>query len=119
MTTFKSSLAICGLSQKQAADFLDVGLQTVKHWSSGRNNVPGGVWEMLSDLYARIERSADLASVKLDDVDPRQWGNIRADLGNDPLPGDADQVAGAMALLLAIQDDKTDRQKGAVRWVNR
>ena len=106
MSTFKSALAICGLSQKQAADYLGVSLQTVKHWSSGRNNVPGGVWEMLSDLYTRIEDAADSASVKLDDVDPRQWGNIQANHTADPLPGGADQVAGAMALLLAISDSK-------------
>lgn len=108
MSTFKSSLAICGLSQQQAADFLGVALQTVKHWSSGRNNVPSGVWEMLADLYGRIESAADLASVELTDVDPRQWGNVQADLGDDPLPGGAAHVAGAMALLLAVQDYKEE-----------
>lgn len=104
MTTFKSAIAICGLSQQQAADFLGVSLQTVKHWSSGRNNVPGGVWEMLSDLYVRIEQAADHAAVELDAVDPRQWGSITADLGDDPLPDGADSAAGAMALLLAVAD---------------
>lgn len=104
MTTFKSCLAICGLSQSQAADFLGVALQTVKHWSSGRNNPPEGVWQMLSELYARIERAADNAAVQLDGVNPRQWGKIQADLGEDPLPDGSDDVAGAMALMLAIQD---------------
>tara|TARA_R100001086_G_scaffold187482_1_gene105569 strand:- start:142 stop:462 length:321 start_codon:yes stop_codon:yes gene_type:complete len=104
MTTFKSALAICGLSQQQAADYLDVSLQTVKHWSGGRNNVPEGVWVMLADLYQRIEAAADFAAVELDRIDPRQWGNITADDGGDPLPGGADNVAGAMALLLAVAD---------------
>lgn len=107
MNTFKSSLAICGLSQQQAADFLGVALQTVKHWSSGRNNPPQGVWEMLSDLYRRIEDAADHAAVELDGVNPRQWGNIQADNGDDPLPSGADAVAGAMALLIAVREQGT------------
>lgn len=104
MSTFKSSLAICGLSQQQAAEFLGVALQTVKHWSSGRNNPPAGVWMMLADLYRRIEAVADNASVEIECVDPRQWGNIQADSGPDPLPHGADGVAGAMALLIAIAE---------------
>ncbi|MGB1215733.1 MAG: helix-turn-helix domain-containing protein [Pikeienuella sp.] len=104
MTTFKSALSICGLSQPQAADFLDVALPTVKAWAQGKRSVPGGVWDMLADLYARIEAAADHAAVELDGVDPRQWGNITADTGDDPLPGGADSAAGAMALLTAVKD---------------
>lgn len=62
---------------------------------------------MLSDLYARIELAADFAAEVLETnaVDPRQWGHIEADFGPDPLPEGADGVAGAMALLLSLNDE--------------
>lgn len=106
MSTFKSALAICGLSQSQAADYFDVSLQTVKHWSSQRNAPPEGVWKMLSALYSQIEDAADFAAgkIELGEVDPRQWPNISADVGADPLPGGAADAAGAMALLIVIRE---------------
>lgn len=110
VTTFKHSLAICGLSQKQAANYLGVSLQTVKHWSSGRNSPPKGVWEVLSDLYVHIEMAADFASVEIIDVDPRHWGSTQVDLGTDHLPEGAESAAGAIALLLAVADNINDAQ---------
>jgi len=106
LTTFKSSLAICGLSQVQASDYLDVSLQTVKYWSSCRRNPPEVVWVMLSELFERIQDAADFAAKHMDfrDIDPRAYGQIDADCGPDPLPQGSSSVAGAMALLLALQD---------------
>ena len=106
MKTFKHAIAICGLSQSEAATFLDVSLQTVKHWSSGRNRVPGGVWEMLADLFQRVQDAADHAAdaMSLNGIDPRAYGSIQADTGADPLPGHAAGVAGAMSLLTAVSD---------------
>lgn len=108
-TTFKSALAICGLSQPMAADYLDVSQDTIAGWSSGRSGPSEKSWTMLSDLYARIERAADHGAsiIETSTVDPRQWGNIEADLGPDPLPEGADNVAGAMAMLLALQDQSS------------
>lgn len=108
MTTFKSALHVCGLSQQQAAHYLGVSLQSVKHWSSGRTQPPGGVWEMLADLFERVQDAADGAadSMKLDGIDPRVWGSIDADSGKDPLPEGADSAAGAMALLTAVSAHK-------------
>ncbi|PIE10318.1 MAG: hypothetical protein CSA72_07275 [Rhodobacterales bacterium] len=62
---------------------------------------------MLSDLFRRIEDTADLAAgeIEPDLMDPRAMSQVTADSGPDPLPGSGDYVAGAMALLLAIQDD--------------
>lgn len=103
-TTFSAAIAICGLSQQEAADYLDVRLDTVKSWSAGRNPPPEGAWQMLSDLYRRIEDAADYASAQIEPglMDRRAMNNLQADSGTDPLPGGGDAVAGAMALLLSI-----------------
>ena len=108
MTTFKSALHVCGLSQQQAADFLGVSIQSIKHWSSGRTQPPGGVWEMLADLFERVQDAADNAAdvMSLDGIDPRAWANIEADTGDDPLPEGVNSAAGAMALLMAVSAQK-------------
>ena len=108
MSTFKSALSVCGLSQRQAAEYLGVSIQSVKHWSSGRTQPPGGVWEALADLLERVQDAADHAadSMAVDGIDPRAWGNIEADIGDDPLPPGADSAAGAMALLMAVSAHK-------------
>jgi len=54
MTVFKQAIAICGLNQTEAANFFDVRLDTVKSWCAGRNQVPDGVWEQLSELYKQM-----------------------------------------------------------------
>lgn len=106
MTTYKSALAICGLSQQEAAEFHGVSLASVKDWCRGRSNPAPGVWSDLADLYRRIEDAADSASSNLEPglMDRRVMNNVTADSGTDPLPGSADAVAGAMALLLAIRE---------------
>lgn len=110
MTTFKSALGICGLSQQGAADYLGVSLQSVKDWSRGRSSPPIGVWEMMRDLYERIEDAAVFAVGEIDrETMPRQQMNgIIADCALDPLPEGADGAAGALALLIALGDDDGD-----------
>jgi len=108
MATFKSAIAICGLSQSEAADFLQVSIDTVKSWCSGRSNPPLGVWQQLSSLFEQIQNAADNAAdiMSLDGIDPRAWNNLEADLTDDALPTvGAMQAAGAMALLMAIADE--------------
>lgn len=59
----------CGLSQTEAAGFLDARLDTVKSWSSGRkgqSRTPDGVLDELRDLYAKIEEAASNASDKIE-----------------------------------------------------
>lgn len=106
MTTFKSAIAICGLSMREAAEFLGVSYDTAKSWSQGRNAPPMGVWQDLAGLYARIEGAADFAASNLepDLIALRIANNLQADQGEKPLPGSGPDVAGAMALLLAVQD---------------
>lgn len=107
MAAFKSSLSVCGLSQSEAADFLEVSIDTVKSWCSGRANPPRGVWVMLANLFEQIQDAADGAAdvMALDGIDPRAYNNIEADIPHDTLPATgAQSVAGAMALLIAIAD---------------
>lgn len=106
MTTYKAALAICGLSQQEAAAFHGVSLASVKDWCRGKGAPPSGVWVDLSDLYRRIEDAADNACADLEPslMDRRVMNNVAADDGADPLPGLGDMVAGAMALLLAMQE---------------
>lgn len=104
--TFKYALSACGLSQREAADFLGVSLDSVKGWAQERRPVPKGVWDMLADLYARIENAANFAADQMADngVDPRAYQSIDANFGDDPLPEGSSKIAGAVALLMALYD---------------
>lgn len=106
MTTFKSALGLCGLSQQGAATFLGVSIQSVKDWSRGKSAPPFGVWVMLADLWDRIEDAGESAAEKIDpeNMDRNQRNNVAADDGQDPLPQGADGTAGAVAVLSAILD---------------
>lgn len=107
MSAFKLALSVCGLSQQEAADFLDTRLDTVKSWCTDRNPPPIGVWKLLASLFEQIQDAADGAAdvMVLEGIDARSWNNIEADLTNDALPTDgALRAAGAMALLMAIVD---------------
>ncbi len=107
MTTFKSALAICGLSLREAADYLEVSYDTCKSWSQGRNAPPLGVWRDLARRYKQIEETGDRNSVDLDPetIPLRQLNNLQADDPDDPLSGHGPDIAGAMALLLALIDE--------------
>lgn len=104
--SFKYALSACGLSQAEAADYLSVNIDSIKHWSSDRRPVPSGVWSMLADLFERVQDAADFAAEHMAEngIHPAAMSNIDADEGGDPLPGGATKVAGAMALLMAIKD---------------
>lgn len=105
MTTFKRSLQVCGLSQQEAAVFFDVRLDTIKNWSSGRNPVPSGVWQMLADLFEQIQDASERALEVMNEngIDHKAFHNITADTINTELPQEsAREIAGAMALLMAI-----------------
>lgn len=58
MTLFSVLLKLSGLSLKEASDFFDVRIDTVKSWSAGRNGVPGGVLGQLHDLLEKQEKAA-------------------------------------------------------------
>lgn len=109
MTTFKSAIQVCGLSQRATAEFLGVALDTVKSWCSGRANPPIGVWQMLATLYAQIEDAANFAAdhMALEGTDPRTWNNLEENPRPDnTLPDFAARTVGAMALLMALADSE-------------
>lgn len=104
MTTFKSALAICGLSQAEAAAFLNVSLGSVKNWCRGKSAPSRDAWRTLAGLYAHIESVSNSTrlEMKTDLMGRRATNNIEANNGPDPLPGRGAAVAGARALLLVL-----------------
>ncbi|WP_300396680.1 helix-turn-helix domain-containing protein [Henriciella sp.] len=104
---FRSTIQLCGLSQRQAALYLDVSPSSVDKWCRGVRPVPDGVWSLLSDLWQRIEAAADFAAdhIETNGLDPRALHNFAADDGLDPLPEGADDAAGALALMLVLGSD--------------
>lgn len=106
MGTFKSALGLCGLSQQEAADFLQVSLSAVQSWCTGRRSAPLGVWQQLASLFAQIEDAADGAAdtMETNGIDLRALVNLEADLVDDALPiAGATEAAGAMALLMVLR----------------
>ncbi len=55
LSRFKLMLIASGLSQAGAADYLDVRLDTVKSWSTGRAAPPDGVIFQLVDLISLMD----------------------------------------------------------------
>jgi hypothetical protein len=105
MTTFEAAIAICGLSKREAAEFLDVAPDMIDAWARGASAPPRAVWGSLADLYARIEDAADSVAEELepDGMDGPALNAIEVGRGIEPLPGGAGRAAGALALLLTIQ----------------
>ncbi|TMV77769.1 hypothetical protein FGG78_27035 [Thioclava sp. BHET1] len=105
MTTFKAALAICGLSEEDAAQYLDQPLDRVQAWHSGAATPPRDIWGRLAVLYGRIEDAATSASDELE-AEMIESGRLNARLRNraiEALPGGAQTVASALALLITIQ----------------
>lgn len=104
MTTFRYAIMLCGLSQQGAADYLDVSINTVKSWCSGRGNPPAGVWTMLAGLFDSILEAADNAAERMaiDGIDARAFNSLEVDLDDENLPEASASAAGAMALLMKI-----------------
>lgn len=86
-------LQISGLSQREAADFLCVRLDTVKSWSSGRNPCPDGVIDDLRDLVSKQARAADEALAQVRTMITEHGSPDAIDLG-EPLDDDDAQSLG-------------------------
>lgn len=68
MTLYDLLLQACGLSQREAADFHGVRLDTAKSWAQGRRAAPDGAINELRRLYERIEGAADQFLDLLDEM---------------------------------------------------
>jgi hypothetical protein len=49
---------MCGLTHEECAAYLEVRLDSVKSWSSGRRSVPPGVGEKMIKLWREMEEEA-------------------------------------------------------------
>jgi hypothetical protein len=58
VTFFASLIRRLGLTQVEAATFLDVRPKTVEDWCSGRRNAPPGAYETLHGLALRQQEAA-------------------------------------------------------------
>lgn len=58
MSTFNTLLTASGLSQREAATYLDVNYNRVRDWVIGRYNPPAGVMDELRSLVRRQLRAA-------------------------------------------------------------
>lgn len=86
--------------------FLGVSASSIQSFDTGRRPVPDGVWDMMANLFARIENAANFAADHMADngIGAGAFENIEAD-GADPLPEGSAKIAGAMALLMALYDE--------------
>ena len=60
-TAFALLIQLCGLSSREAADFLGVRDDTARNWRTGRDAAPEGVLRELAEMVGRIETAADEA----------------------------------------------------------
>lgn len=65
---FKLLRLRCGLSQTEAAIFLNVAESTIQSWDQSRRTAPPGVLTELRDLYDKIEAAAENALAVLADT---------------------------------------------------
>jgi hypothetical protein len=78
---YKVLLDVSGLSQKRAADFHSVRLDTVKSWCGGRNEAPVGVVSELADLIERMSNAIDQAVAKIDEMQTKHGNPQTIELG--------------------------------------
>lgn len=71
-TIFKLLKTTCGLSNPEAAAFLDVSVGAVNAWMRGHRTPPESVIQMLADLAALVEDVADELLEKFMFVGPLQ-----------------------------------------------
>ena len=58
MTPFAAALRLCGLSQPEAANYLNANPHTVNAWGRGSNPASDDAMRALADLQGRIVRAA-------------------------------------------------------------
>jgi DNA-binding transcriptional regulator YiaG len=67
-TAFAILVERCGLSQREAAEFLRVRLDTVKSWCTGRNVAKPAVLAELRGLHADIQAAADTLVLQVESL---------------------------------------------------
>lgn len=84
-TIFSLLCQVCGLSHREAADFLDARPDTIKAWGAGRRHAPPGVLDSLAGLAAQIDVAADVAVdlIREQSADHGGVGEIELGLASD------------------------------------
>lgn len=85
MTLFALLLDVCGLSHREAADLLNVRLDTIDSWSSGRRTTPQPVIDELAALATRIDKAASesLARIEALSAEHEELEEIELGLASD------------------------------------
>ena len=73
ITPFAVLAERCGLSQREAAEFLKVRIDTVKSWGAGRNIAKPEVLAELRGLYAHIQAAAEELVQHVAGLLEQQW----------------------------------------------
>lgn len=110
MTLFAAAMKITGLSQRELCDIMDVRIDTVKGWCSGRNNPPNGAWDVLRGVYAMQVKSSEEALDLIDEKSPTQLSlNEFGPRGKEwPSEGAHKAALAMVALAVDIQIAKTE-----------
>ncbi|MGE0408738.1 MAG: helix-turn-helix domain-containing protein [Amphiplicatus sp.] len=102
MTLFAASLHLLGLSQSEAADFLDVRPDTLKSWCSGRRNPPEGIWAPLRALYERQQIAVDHALELIEEKRPDEIAPAMKGPRSTSWPSEGAHMAVAAAVALSV-----------------
>lgn len=100
---FKAALGVLGLSQAEAAAYLDVSISNVEKMCAGKRRVPRGIWSELADLWDR-QTIAEQEALDLIDELHEAYSPEALDLratgahGEWPSPGCAAAVAARIVM---------------------
>lgn len=86
VTLFRSLVALCGLTQSEAADLLGRGYDTVRQKSVGLKPIVDRDLQILRDLWLRIDAGdADLAGRPAEQAEAIRWARSVStiDTGDD------------------------------------
>lgn len=101
-TAFALLSRACGLSQREAAAFLNVRLDTVTSWSTGRNRCPDRVIGELQQLFARIDMAAFGAVALQDELEEDETITARVAETDEAAQAAGWPCVGAMAAVAGL-----------------
>ena len=107
MTAFKAAINLCGLTQLDAANLLNVSLPTIKVYSTGLANPTRVIWSQLARQFQHISSAADSAAEKIifNEMDKELFNSMRVTDGEKSFLGDGDYSATALAIFQKVPCD--------------
>lgn len=98
---FSYALSACGLSDGDAASYLQVSVDSIRSWKNGRRKVPSTAWQSIATLHTQIQNSADAISKRLRTDRDASDDQLLIGVHND-LPNGARRMALAIASLSVV-----------------